>query len=159
VCWSYLSEPFYRILFILYLGFVLMINLFHLQAYNDCVYVATGWFTKIMFPKLQIFMSALWNRAVHYIFCVVISMYLRYFFLDLSLRAQIGCLPYFHTWYGPAANLECTCKMCCMWLAANGHKIAILVSSHNFVGPISTKLSDVSKIERKNLLKTDTLLR
>ena len=57
-----------------------MINVFHLQAYNDCIDAVTGWFTKIIFPKLQIFMRALRNTAVHYIFRAVISMYFGHFF-------------------------------------------------------------------------------
>jgi len=32
---------------------------------------------------------------------------------------QIGCLPYFHTWCGPSANLECRSEMCCTRLAGN----------------------------------------
>jgi len=34
-------------------------------------------------------------------------------------RPQIGCLPYFHTWCGPSANLECRSEMCCTRLAGN----------------------------------------
>ena len=37
-------------------------------------------------------------------------------------RPQIGCLPYFHTWCGPSANLECRSEICCTRLAGNtGH--------------------------------------
>jgi len=28
-------------------------------------------------------------------------------------------LPYFYTWHGPSANLECRSEMCCTRLAAN----------------------------------------
>jgi len=43
------------------------------------------------------------------------------FFLALSQRLQIGCLPYFsfYTWCGPSANLECRSKMYCTRLAGN----------------------------------------
>ena len=33
------------------------------------------------------------------------------FFLAYSQRPQIGCLPYFHTWCGLSANLECMSEM------------------------------------------------
>jgi len=32
---------------------------------------------------------------------------------------MIGCLPYFHTWCGLSANLECRSEMCCTRLAEN----------------------------------------
>jgi len=32
---------------------------------------------------------------------------------------QTGCLPYFQTWCGLNANLECMSEMCCTWLAGN----------------------------------------
>jgi len=40
-------------------------------------------------------------------------------FLAYSQRLQIGCLPYFHTWCGLSANLECSSGMCCTRLAEN----------------------------------------
>ena len=40
-------------------------------------------------------------------------------FLALSQRPQIGCLPYFHTWCGLSANLECRSQICCTRLAGN----------------------------------------
>jgi len=33
--------------------------------------------------------------------------------------SQIGFLPYFHTWCGLSADLECRSEMCYMWLAEN----------------------------------------
>jgi len=41
------------------------------------------------------------------------------FFLAYSQPSQIGCLPYFHTWCGLSANLECRSEMCCTRLAKN----------------------------------------
>jgi len=41
------------------------------------------------------------------------------FFLAYSQRSQSGCLPYFHTWCGLSANLECMSGMCCTRLAEN----------------------------------------
>ena len=42
-----------------------------------------------------------------------------FLFLAYSQPSQIGCLPYFHTWCGLSANLECRSEMCCAWLAEN----------------------------------------
>ena len=64
-------------------------------------------------------MAAVWNRAGHYIFAL---WFLSFFLLDSSAQyqwSQIGCLPYFHTWCGLSANLECMSEMCCTWLAEN----------------------------------------
>jgi len=57
------------------------------------------------------------------------------FFLAKSQRSEIGCLPYFQTWCGLSAKLECMCEMCCTRLAENTgcKQIAILAPSHNFV--------------------------
>jgi len=53
-------------------------------------------------------------------FCPVVSFYL---FLLLAWyqrsQMQIGCLPYFDTWCGLSANLECLSEMCCTRLAGN----------------------------------------
>jgi len=100
-----------------------------------------------MFPKFQentpIIMAVLWNRADCYILSVVSSSFyllLLLFFLAYSQPSQIGCLPYFHTWYGLSANLECRSETCCMRLAENTgcnrsqKKFAICAPSHNFVG-------------------------
>jgi len=42
-----------------------------------------------------------------------------FLFLAYSQQSQIGCLPYFHTWCGLSANLECRSEMCCTRLAEN----------------------------------------
>jgi len=59
-------------------------------------------------------MAALCNRAA-IIFCPVVSFFFL-FILTLSQWLQIGCLPYFYTWCGPSANLECRSEMCCTHL-------------------------------------------
>jgi len=41
------------------------------------------------------------------------------FFLACSQLSEIGCLPYFHTWCGLSANLECMSEICCTWFAHN----------------------------------------
>jgi len=63
-------------------------------------------------------MVALWNRTDHYIFILFL---LSSFFSspNLSGRRLDTCLPYFHTWCGLSANLECRSEMCCTWLAEN----------------------------------------
>ena len=38
-------------------------------------------------------------------------------FLAYSQLSYIGCVPYFHTWCGFRANLECRSEMCCTRLA------------------------------------------
>jgi len=40
-------------------------------------------------------------------------------FLAYSQRPQTGCLPYFYTWCGPSANLECSSETCCTRLDGN----------------------------------------
>jgi len=42
-----------------------------------------------------------------------------FFFLAYSQQSQSGCLPYFHTWCGFSANLECRSEICCTWLTRN----------------------------------------
>ena len=42
-----------------------------------------------------------------------------FFYLAYSQQLQIGYLPYFHTWCGLSANLECSSEMCCTRLAEN----------------------------------------
>jgi len=39
------------------------------------------------------------------------------FFLAQSQRSEIGCRPYFRTWCGPSANLECMSEMRCTRIA------------------------------------------
>ena len=64
-------------------------------------------------------MTTLCNRTGHYIFFPVVSSFFLLFFLAYSQLSHIGCLPYFHTWCGPSANLECRSEMCCTRLAGN----------------------------------------
>ena len=84
-----------------------------------------------------IIMVALCNRAdMIFLPCDFCLLSFFFFFLAKSHRSEIGCLPYFHTWCGLNANLECMSEMCCTRLAENTgrKKIAICASSHNFVG-------------------------
>jgi len=62
--------------------------------------------------------SLLWPSCVADAYITFSScFFLLSFFLAYSQRLQIGCLPYFYTWCGPSANLECRSEMCCMRLA------------------------------------------
>ena len=52
------------------------------------------------------------------IFCPVVSFFLFLsLFLAYSHPLQIGCVPYFYTWCGRSANLECRFEMCYTRLA------------------------------------------
>jgi len=64
-------------------------------------------------------MAALCNRgAIIFLPC---SFFLStFYFSSPNLSGhRWGCLPYFYTWRGPSANLECRSEMCCTRLAAN----------------------------------------
>jgi len=69
---------------------------------------------------LLLSLSLLWlpNRAGNYILQLWFLLLLS-FFLACSQQLQISCLPYFHTWCGLSAYLECRSEMCCMRLAEN----------------------------------------
>ena len=80
--------------------------------------------------KDRIFMATLWNRAGHYIFMLwlllsILSFFFFFFFFFPRLISAVGhgCLPYFHTWCGLSANLECRSETCSAQLAENtAHK-------------------------------------
>ena len=98
-----------------------------------------------------LFIAALCNTAGHYIFAMwFLSSSIFLFFLALSQRPQIGCLPYFHTWCGLSANLECRPEMCCTRLAGNtGCKKCHIGTIAQLCRAISSELRYVSTI-RKN---------
>jgi len=71
-------------------------------------------------------------------------------------------LPYFHTWCGASANLECRSEMYCTRLAGNAGcktspKIAIWAPSHNFVGLYLRNQGTYRQSEKK-LIKQKYLL-
>jgi len=74
-------------------------------------------------PVLQsLVMAALRSRCGHYIFVLFLlfPFFLGFFLAyNLSGRRLTGCLPYFHTWCGLSANLECRSEMYCTRLAEN----------------------------------------
>jgi len=73
----------------------------------------TRWYTAIV-------MAALRSRCTYYILVLfLLSFFFFVFFPRLSQPSQTGCLPYFYTWCGLSANLECRFEMCCTRLAGN----------------------------------------
>jgi len=61
-------------------------------------------------------MAALHSRMRTYIFS---SCGFFLLFFPRLISAEIGCLPYFHTWCGLSVNLECRSETCCAQLAEN----------------------------------------
>ena len=69
---------------------------------------------------------------------------------------QVGCLPYFDTWCGPSATLECMCER---WLAPNTGRKKVAKNHHLGTIPqlcqaICSQLRHVSTIGR-NLLSSN----
>ena len=83
-----------------------------------------------------------------------------FFFSSSNLRGcRFGYLPYFYTWCGLSANLECRSEMCCTRLTGNaGHKqlpkICHLCTITQLCWAISAQLRHVSTIG-KNLLNSN----
>jgi len=101
-------------------------------------------------------MVALCNKADNYIFALwYLSFFL--FFLALSRRSEIECLPYFDTWCDLSANLECMSEMCCTWLAENtgSKKSPYWHHRTTLSGCIFAAEACIGNWE-KNLLNTDT---
>ena len=104
-------------------------------------------------------MAALCNRAGHIIIfssCGFFFFLLSSFFLAQSQRSEIGYLPYFYTWCGLSANLECRSEMFCTRLAGNTGRKNDAKNRHlgtiaQRCRAISLQLRHVSTI-RKNLL-------
>jgi len=89
-------------------------------------------------------------------------MFFYLFFLAWSQRPHIGCLPYFNTWCGPSANLECRSETCCARLAANAGpkklpKIGHLGTIAQLCRAISSQLRHIWTIG-KRLVKQQYLL-
>jgi len=106
-------------------------------------------------------MAALWHRAGHYFsscgFYLLLSIYLLLlFFVAWSQQPQTGCLPYFNTWCGPSANLECRSETCCARHAENAGpktspKISHLGTIAQLFWAISSQLRHVSTIGKKHV--------
>ena len=76
------------------------------------------------------------------------------------LISSYGCLPYFHTWCGLSANLECRSEMCCSRLAANTGRENVAKNRHlgtiaQLRRAISSELRHKSTIG-KSLLSSNT---
>ena len=74
----------------------------------------------------------------------------------------MGCLPYFYTWRGPSANLECRSEMCCTRLAANTGRKKVAKNRHlgtitQLCRVISSQPRHISTIGKK-LVKQQYLL-
>ena len=87
----------------------------------------------------------------------VVFFFFLLFFLALSQRSEIGCVPYFHTWCGPSVNLECRYEMCCTRLAENTRRKKVAKNRHlttiaQLCRAISSQLRRISTI-RKKLVK------
>ena len=87
---------------------------------------------------------------------IFLSCFFLFFYLAWSQRLQTGCLPYFHTWCGLSAKLECRSEMYCTWLAENtGHKTSSKKSSYRHhrttLSGCITQLRHISTVG-KNLL-------
>ena len=100
-------------------------------------------------------MRTLYFRPVVSVFFFFLSFIL---FLAYSQPLQIGCLPYFHTWCGLSANLECRSEMYCTRLGGNSRK---KITTNGRLGTIaqiwwaiSLQLRHISTIG-KNLLSSN----
>jgi len=96
------------------------------------------------------------GQAIIFLSCGLFYLSIFYLLFPRLISAVAdGCLPYFYTWCGLSANLECRSEMCCMRLAGNTGrkndvKIAIWAPSYNFVGPYLR-----NKGTEKNLLNSN----
>ena len=106
------------------------------------------------------------NCCICICICIIFSscgfFFFLFFFLAYSQWLQIGCIPYFHTWCGLSANLECRSEMCCKWLADNtgckkSPKIRHLGTITQLCQAVSSQLRHVLTI-RKKLVKQQYLL-
>jgi len=111
-------------------------------------------------------MAALCNRAGHYSvalwFLLLSFFFLFLFFPRLISAVTDACLPYFDTWCGPSANLECRSEMCCAWLAGNAGTKSLPNNRHlgtiaQLCRAISSQLRYVLTIG-KELVKQQCLL-
>jgi len=132
-----------------------------------CKYSAVQWRVQIIIFVNSLLSSSIttlimvdvWNRVDHYIFALwfLLSFFLLSFFPRL-ISAVVDWIPYFYTWCGPCANLECRSEMCLDGNAGpkNRPKIPVCVPSHNFV-----KLYLATKAcidNRKKLVKQQYLI-
>ena len=105
--------------------------------------------------NFSVLRGCLWPPCVadaDYIFALGFFFLLFFFPRLISAVEQSGCLPYFYTWCGLSANLECRSEMCCTWLAENtGRKNRHLRTIAQFCWAISSQLRHVSTIGNKHV--------
>ena len=105
----------------------------------------------------QLFMAGLCNWGWPLYFCRVVSSFYLSFFPRLISAIADGCVPYFDTWCGLSANLECRSETCCSWLAVNtGRKKS--PSRHHCVTLSGYIFATKPRIDNpeKNLLNSNT---
>jgi len=84
-----------------------------------------------------------------YGFFFLLSFFLLFFPCLISAIAH-RCLPYFHTWCGLSANLECRFEMCCTWLAEKKlPKIHRMVTITQVCRAVSLHVRHVSTSRKK----------
>ena len=91
-------------------------------------------------------------------FCPVISSFyllLSSFFPRLIAAVQIGRLPYFDTWCGPNANLECRSETSCMRLAGNAGRKKLPSRHHRTTSLVSIFTTNARINNRKKLLNSN----
>ena len=105
--------------------------------------------------NIVLYCSRLCNRAGRCIFALCfLSIFLSFLFLPSSHPSEIGCLPYFDTWCGPSANLECRSERCCTRLSAYAGPKKVAKNRHLGTIPqlcraIFSQLRHVSTIGKK----------
>jgi len=104
----------------------------------------------------KLIIAALHSRCGHYIFILwfLLSFFFFFCFLAWSQQSEIGCLPYFHTWCGLSAHLQCRSETCCTRLAENTGRKKVAKNRHlgtiaQFCQAISSQLRHVSTIGKK----------
>jgi len=78
------------------------------------------------------------------------------FFLALSQRLQIGCLPYFHTWCGLSANLGCMSLLHTARCKYRTQKNRHFGTIAQLCRAVSSQLRQCIDNPKKNLLNNDT---
>ena len=113
---------------------------------------------------VSLIMTAVCNRTGHYIFALWFLLLLSFYLFSSPIlsRHRLDVVPYFYTWCGPSANLECRSETCCMQVAGNAGPKKSPKSRHlgtitQLYVAISSQLRHVSTIGKK-LVKQQYLL-
>jgi len=83
--------------------------------------------------------------------------------IQSAMPSQIGCLPYFYTWCGLSANLECRSEMFCTQLAGNKERKkspfwhhCTTLSGCIFVSSFSTQYEFYAAVQIQTTIKTES---